>query len=100
LLGLAFQENGVSFQPTLPLLEYEFTSPLLGFRKSKDGYGGWYAPLVAGRWDFEIQLPESKAAGLRHLKINRQVAPLSGSAQVVRFSGESKPDAPLRWEIK
>ena len=99
LLGLAFQENGVSFQPTLPLLEYEFTSPLLGFRKSKDGYGGWYAPLVAGRWDLEIQLPESEAAGLRHLKINGQVAPLSGSAQVVRFSGESKPDAPLRWEI-
>jgi hypothetical protein len=99
LLGLAFQENGVSFQPTLPLAEYEFTSPLLGFKKSKDGFSGWYAPSVAGRWDFEIQFPESEAKGLHQLKINGQTARFSSSAQGIRFSGESKPGAPLRWEI-
>jgi hypothetical protein len=99
LLGLAFQEKGVSFQPTLPLAEYEFTSPLLGFKKSKYGFSGWYAPSVAGRWDFEIQLPESEAAGLRQLKINGQTEQMSSSAQGIQFSGESKPGAPLRWEI-
>jgi len=99
LLGLAFRENGVSFQPTLPMAEYEFTSPLLGFKKSKGDYTGWYAPLVAGRWDFEIQLPQSEAAGLRQVKINGQTERSSSSAQGIRFSGESKPGVPLRWEI-
>ena len=87
------------FQADLPLAEYEFTSPLLGFKKSKDGYSGWYAPAVAGRWDFGIQLPESEAAGLRQVKINGLTEPLSNAAQGIRFSGESKPGAPLRWEI-
>jgi len=99
LLGLAFQEDGVSFQPTLPLAEYEFTSPLLGFKKSKAGYTGWYAPSVAGRWDFQIQLPASEAAVLRQVKINGQTGRLSNSAQGIRFCGESKPGVPLRWEI-
>ncbi len=91
LLGLAFHESGVSFQPTLPLAEYEFTSPLLGFKKSKDSFSGWYAPSVPGRWDIEIQLPGSEAAGLRQLKINGQTERISNSAQGIRFSGESKP---------
>ena len=99
LLGLAFHENGVSFQPALPVAEYEFTSPLLGFKKSKHGYTGWYAPSVAGRWEFEIRLPESETAGLRQIRINGQTERLSNSAQGIRFSGESKPGAPLRWEI-
>jgi len=38
LLGLEFHEAGVSFKPDLPMTEYEFTSPLLGFKKSRDGY--------------------------------------------------------------
>jgi hypothetical protein len=99
LLGLAFHENGVSFQPTLPLAEYEFSSPLLGFMKSKDGYTGWYAPLVAGRWEFELHLSEVEAARFRQVTINGQAARLSSPAQGIRFSGESKPGAPLRWEI-
>ena len=45
LLGLEFHETGLRLQPSLPLEEYEFTSPLLGFRKSKQGYTGWYAPV-------------------------------------------------------
>ena len=100
LLGLAFQENGVSFQPTLPMAEYEFASPLLGFKKSKDGYSGWYSPLVAGRWEFEIQLPQPEVAGLRQLTINGQRERFSSSRQGIRFSGDSNPGAPLRWEIR
>jgi hypothetical protein len=99
LLGLAFQENGVSFQPTLPLAEYEFSSPLLGFKKTKDGYSGWYAPSASGHWDYEIQLPDSEVARFRQVKINGQKQRLSSPAQEIRFSGESKPGAPFYWEI-
>ena len=36
LLGLEFHENGINFSPDLPLTEYEFASPLLGFKKSAE----------------------------------------------------------------
>src|SRR5450755_3309569 len=62
LLGLEFHEAGVSFKPDLPMKDYEFTSPLLGFKKSAESYSGWYAPAVAGRWDIELKLSSSEAA--------------------------------------
>jgi Glycosyl hydrolase 36 superfamily, catalytic domain/Glycosyltransferase family 36 len=99
LLGLEFRETGVRFQPTLPLAEYEFTSPLLGFKKTKDGYTGWYSPAVAGNWEFEIQLPGSDAARFRQAKINGQAAPLRNSPKGIGFSGQSSPGKALRWEI-
>jgi hypothetical protein len=99
LLGLEFHANGIEFTPILPLAEYEFTSPLLGFRKSKEGYSGWYAPSTAGEWDVELKLSSPEIARMRRLKINGAVQTLPSSAQTVRFSGESAAGAPLRWEI-
>jgi hypothetical protein len=99
LLGLEFHETGLRFRPTLPLQEYEFTSPLLRFQKSKNGYAGWYAPASAGRWDIEILLPGPEAARMRQVLINGQTQPLRRAEQAIRFAGESSPAAPLRWEI-
>ena len=99
LLGLEFQEGGVSFTPNLPLTEYEFTSPLLGLKKSGGGFSGWYAPAVAGRWDIEFRLSNAEAARLRQIKVNGTTEPLRNTDEVIRFTGESKPGAPLRWEI-
>ena len=99
LLGLEFHETGVSFQPDLPLQEYELTSPLLGFQKSKDGYSGWYSPATAGRWEIELKLPGSEATRMRQLKINGAVATMQNGAPSIRFSGESSPGVPLRWEL-
>ncbi len=72
---------------------------LLGFKKIKDGYTGWYAPSVAGSWDFEIQLPDAEAARIRQVKVNGRAQTLSSPAKGIRFSGESKSGAPLQWEI-
>ena len=99
LLGLEFHETGLRFQPTLPLAEYEFSSPLLKFEKSGSSYSGWYAPAFAGHWDLEIKLSASETAQLRQVKVNRQTQPLRSAEQAIRFSGESKLDSPLRWEI-
>src|SRR5579862_6336077 len=99
LLGLEFHETGITFQPDLPLQEYELTSPLLGFRKSGDGYSGWYSPATAGRWDIELKLPGSEATRMRQLKINGAVATMQNGAQSIRFSGENSPGIPLRWEL-
>ena len=99
LLGLEFHETGLRFQPTLPLAEYEFSSPLLKFEKSGSSYSGWYAPAFAGHWDLEIKLSASETAQLRQVKVNGQTQPLRSAEQAIRFSGESKLDSPLRWEI-
>jgi hypothetical protein len=99
LLGLEFHESGINFKPDLPLAEYEFSSPLLGFKKSRGGYSGWYAPAVAGRWDIELELASSDAARVRQVSVNGSAEPLRNAAQGIRFSGESKPGTPLRWEI-
>ena len=99
LLGLEFHESGVNFKPDLPLMEYQFTSPLLGLKKAKEGYSGWYAPAAAGRWDIELRLSSSEASRMRQVRINGSVEPLPTSAQVIRFAGESGPGRPLRWEI-
>ncbi len=98
LLGLEFHESGVSFRPDLPLAEYEFTSPLLGFKKSRDGYSGWYAPAIAGQWDIGIALPGSETSRMRQIRINGSPGTLRNAAPI-RFAGESKVGTPLRWEI-
>jgi hypothetical protein len=100
LLGLEFNENGVAFAPSLPLAEYEFTSPLLGFKKSGKGYSGWYAPAQPGRWEIELRLPVDQAAPLKTVDVNgvRQ-ALLKSPEGTMRFGGESELGNPLRWEI-
>jgi len=99
LLGLEFHERGINLSPGLPLAEYEFTSPLLGFRKSKSGYTGWYAPATAGRWEVELRLAAAEAAPLHRMRINGSPADLANSGGRIHFAGESSPGQPLRWEL-
>jgi hypothetical protein len=99
LLGVEFDERGLSFRPLLPLAEYEFSSPLLGFKKSANEYSGWYAPTEAGQWEIEIQLPDSDLARLARIEINGTMKPLDRSSQSIRFVGASGPGEPLRWKI-
>ena len=100
LLGLEFHENGINFRPDLPLPQYEFSSPLLGFRKSTDGYSGWYASKMAGQWNIEIVLPDADRARLRQITVNGVTQPLKAKEHGIRFRGESKISAPLRWEVR
>jgi hypothetical protein len=97
LLGLDFHEKGFRLTPRLPMAEYEFTSPLLGFKKTSGGYSGWYAPSVEGNWEIEVVLQEATRFG--QVKINGQSQKLNQSAQAIHFSGNSKPGEPMRWEI-
>jgi hypothetical protein len=99
LLGLEFHESGVNFKLDLPLAEYEFTSPLLGFKRSKVGYSGWYAPASAGRWNIELRLSGSEVARMQQIRINGSLERLTHSTQVIWFTGESNSATPLRWEI-
>ena len=99
LLGLEFHENGIHFKPDLPLTTYEFASLLLGFKKSAGGYSGWYAPLAAGSWVIEIDLPEGERKDSWEIELNGIVQKRQSPAGTMHFSGKSEPGAPLRWRI-
>jgi len=99
LLGLEFVEHGVNFHPGIPLPQYEFASPLLGFSKTKEGYSGWYAPLRPGNWTIELVLPDSETARIRQVSVNGDTRSWTPSEHRIRFSGESQPGNPLRWKI-
>lgn len=98
LLGTEFYEHGVRFRPAIPLSQYEFVSTLVGFKKSTDGYSGWYAPLTPGNWKIEISLPDAEQARVRQISVNG-VAQSWESTRPIRLAGESKPGNPLLWKI-
>ena len=99
LLGVDFHEDGVDFAPALPLAEYRFETPLVGFNRSSQGYTGWYAPQSGGEWRIEIRLAEAEMAGLKQIKVNGRVEPLPPGAKTIEFSGKGSQERPLRWEV-
>jgi hypothetical protein len=99
LLGLEFHERGLRLAPTLPLEAFAFESPLLGLRKEKNGYTGWYAPSVAGTWEIEIRLQEGEKARQSQIKVNGVSQPAPKRGTTIHLHGESLPGKPLRWEL-
>lgn len=99
LLGLEFHKSGVNFHPKLPFDQYEFASQLLGFKKSSEGYSGWYAPTAAGNWTIEIMFPDADRMRMRQITINGVTQSLRPDGRGIHLKGESKPNSPLRWNI-
>src|ERR1039458_9964982 len=59
VLGVDFDESGVTIRPELPVDSYRLDSLLLGVvKKSAGHYEGWYAPSRPGTWNVRIVLPE------------------------------------------
>lgn len=99
LLGTEFHVEGVRFRPGLPLEEYEYNTPLLGFKKTPKGYSGWYSPTNPGSWRIEVALPDIELARFNHLSVNGRQQELHHDQGRIAFSGNSAPGAPLRWQI-
>jgi hypothetical protein len=87
------------FPTEASLAEYAFSSPLLGYKKSKERITGSYAPATAGRWEIQLRLSDSELTRLTQVEINGMAEAVSKSAKGIRFSGESRPGASLRWDI-
>jgi len=97
MLGLEFNERGLKLTPALPMAEYEFKSALVGVRKTKSGYSGWYAPAAAGEWELEITLSAAERARVTGVKVNGVAQDLTAGA--IRVKGESRVGKALRWEL-
>lgn len=100
LMGVEFNETGVSLAPVVPLDAYKFDAPLVGIEKSGGNYEGWYAPLVGGTWAVTLRLPAVEAQRLINLEVNgRKQTASSTSDGAIEFKGESSPGKPLRWSL-
>ena len=99
LLGADFHAGGVRFKPVIPLDDYEFNTPLLGFRKTPRGYSGWYAPHAAGQWTIDLALSNTDLAQLQRLRVNGAQQPFHSEGGRIRFTAPSTPGKPLRWTI-
>jgi len=101
LLGLEFTPRGVDLAPRLPLAEYRFESPLLGFSKDPRGYEGWYAPAVAGEWVVRIRLADDEARRLSMAKVNGARARAVRAADgTLELRGSGGAGSRLLWSLR
>ena len=98
--GIGYITDGMEFSPKLPLEEYRFRSPLLGFLKSSGGYEGWYDPSAPGEWLTRVTLPAAEAKEIHRAEVNGKKQVLGGRpGGVFELKGESALGKPLRWSL-
>jgi len=100
LIGINFTRNGVEINPTLPKDDYKFSTPLIGLEKTKHGYLGWYNPVKSGTWEISLKLSEEELDQIDSILINGNEVEITIKEKQLLWSGESKPNKPLSWEIK
>ena len=102
LIGLEFNERGLTISPDLPGESYRFESPLIGVIKSSAGiYEGWYAPSQPGVWSIQIILPHQALLRLTKAEVNGVSVELNrNSNNAPELKGRSEPGKPLRWRIQ
>ncbi|MFX1301763.1 MAG: GH36-type glycosyl hydrolase domain-containing protein [Promethearchaeota archaeon] len=99
LIGVEFTAEGVEISPILPKKEYDFSSPILGFKKSNDGYSGWYAPLVEGEWKIVLKLNKEEIVKIAFLELNGKIEDFNIEEDKIIWKGRSRPNKPLNWKL-
>ena len=99
LMGINFTPEGVELNPTIPRETYKFSSALLGLEKSRSGYSGWYNPIKEGRWKLSVGLSKNDIERKVYVLTNGNEKEFSRIGNCIIFSGESKLNEPLLWEI-
>ncbi len=100
LIGAKFTKEGLEFSPSLPEEIYDFSSPLLGFKKSEDVYSGWYDPLVEGNWKVSLKLEYDELNQFVKLEVNDLENEINIEGEQIVFYGKSELKKPLRWKLR
>jgi hypothetical protein len=100
LVGIEFSRQGVDFAPALPKEKYRFSSPLIDFERTTDGYSGKYAPKVAGTWRLALKLEKKELQRVSKAEINGTKQKVVREDDRIVIWGDSTPDKPLRWVLK
>jgi hypothetical protein len=99
LFGIEFTREGVDFAPVIPKEEYRFSSPLIEFEKTRNGYTGYYAPLIAGKWQITINLDEEELGRFSSLEVNGKSKNIVIEKSRLILNGEGNSDNPLKWAL-
>jgi len=100
LIGAKITKEGVEFTPKFPKDYYKFSSQVLGFEKSKNGYSGCYNPLIKGRWKITLKVNDIELESLKILEVNGEEQMITVKKGRVVWYGRSEPNIPLRWILK
>jgi hypothetical protein len=102
LLGIEFNPKGISLRPAIPSAAYRFTSPLVGFEKSPQGYEGWYdPPSNSGTWTVTLHLPGEEVKKISSVRVNGAETSLQKTPDgAIEIAGTSAPGKPLRWSLR
>jgi hypothetical protein len=100
LIGVNFTTEGVDIIPALPKEEYEFSSQLLGFKKSKNGYSGWYNPKCSGTWKISLKLNDAELPRFKKLRVNDKEVKFIRKLNYLTWNGSNSLDEPLRWTLE
>ena len=100
LIGARFTNKGLELSPKLPEDIYKISSPIIGFEKSKEGYSGWYAPVIEGIWEISLTLGIEELNSITSLKINDKEVNIEIIEDRIIFRGKSEVNNPLIWKIK
>ncbi|MEM3384814.1 MAG: hypothetical protein QXE78_04700 [Nitrososphaeria archaeon] len=98
LINIEFTREGVSVNPSIPKQEYSIESPLIGFKKSLDGYNGWYNPPVKGRYVLEIKLQENELKRVYSIKVNGAEKEVKLKDDKIVIEGEALENG-IKWEL-
>ena len=99
LIGIKFTPEGVELRPTIPQDDYEFSSSLIGFEKTKEGYSGWYNPKKEGMWKVSLELTNEEFENIDSIITNGNENEFIIMGNRVIIIGESKVNKPLSWDI-
>lgn len=100
LIGLEFTAQGAVIKVGLPLDDYRFASPVLGFERSARGYHGWYAPGRSGQWTIVLHFPAQERNRFDRKRVNGVETPLRPAENgSIEIQGESAPGRRLEWSV-
>ncbi len=99
LIGIKFTPEGVELRPTIPQDDYEFSSSLIGFEKTKERYSGWYNPKKEGTWKVSLELTNEEFENIDSIITNGNENEFKIMGNRVIIIGESKVNKPLSWDI-
>jgi hypothetical protein len=99
LIGVKLSIDGLDLAPILPYEEYEFSSAILEFKKSKTHFSGFYAPLGEGTWKMTLKLSEKEIEKIKYIEVNEDKSEIIIKEDKIIWFGESKKNKPLSWKI-
>ncbi|TXT62431.1 MAG: Glycosyl hydrolase 36 superfamily [Promethearchaeota archaeon] len=99
LLGIEFTQTGIKICLDFPKTTYEFSSPLVGLKKTHNGYSGWYNPKTVGKWTIELQFKGNIYPQVQKLLINEQEKEFQRDEHGIVVRGKNVTEKGLHWKL-